>query len=71
MHKFEKNRSKHLEQAWTDKEEFFAKTLNHMAGFRLAVYKKRGWDSILKEPFANESNEATNIGCDVGSNQRA
>ncbi|MGE6489298.1 M3 family oligoendopeptidase [Paenisporosarcina sp. NPDC076898] len=40
-----------LEQAWTDKEEFFAKTLNHMAGFRLAVYKKRGWDSILKEPL--------------------
>lgn len=40
-----------LEQAWTAKEEFFAKTLNHMAGFRLAVYKKRGWDSILKEPL--------------------
>lgn len=40
-----------LEQAWTDKEEFFAKTLNHMAGFRLAVYKKRGWDSVLKEPL--------------------
>ncbi|WP_075619011.1 M3 family oligoendopeptidase [Paenisporosarcina indica] len=40
-----------LEQAWTDKEEFFAKTLNHMAGFRLAVYKKRGWDSVLREPL--------------------
>ena len=40
-----------LEQAWTEKEEFFAKTLNHMAGFRLAVYKKRGWDSVLKEPL--------------------
>ena len=40
-----------LEQAWTDKEDFFAKTLNHMAGFRLAVYKKRGWDSVLKEPL--------------------
>lgn len=40
-----------LEQAWTEKEEFFAKTLNHMAGFRLAVYKKRGWESVLKEPL--------------------
>jgi len=40
-----------LEKAWTDKEDFFAKTLNHMAGFRLAVYKKRGWDSVLQEPL--------------------
>lgn len=40
-----------LESAWTEKEDFFAKTLNHMAGFRLAVYKKRGWDSVLKEPL--------------------
>jgi oligoendopeptidase F len=40
-----------LEKAWTEKEDFFAKTLNHMAGFRLAVYKKRGWDSVLKEPL--------------------
>jgi len=40
-----------LEHAWTEKEEFFAKTLNHMAGFRLAVYKKRGWDSVLREPL--------------------
>jgi len=40
-----------LENAWTEKEEFFAKALNHMAGFRLAVYKKRGWDSVLKEPL--------------------
>ncbi|WP_019412497.1 M3 family oligoendopeptidase [Paenisporosarcina sp. TG20] len=40
-----------LEQAWTEKEDFFAKTLNHMAGFRLATYKKRGWDSVLKEPL--------------------
>ena len=40
-----------LEEAWTEKEEFFAKTLNHLAGFRLAVYKKRGWDSVLQEPL--------------------
>lgn len=40
-----------LEAAWTDKEEFFAKTLNHIAGFRLAVYEKRGWNSVLAEPL--------------------
>ncbi|MEK4129934.1 M3 family oligoendopeptidase [Solibacillus sp. FSL W8-0474] len=40
-----------LEEVFTDREEFFAKTLNHLAGFRLAVYKKRGWDSVTKEPL--------------------
>ncbi|MGE7838712.1 M3 family oligoendopeptidase [Viridibacillus arvi] len=40
-----------LEKTWTEKEEFFAKTLNHIAGFRLATYKKRGWDSVLQEPL--------------------
>ncbi|MBT2572266.1 M3 family oligoendopeptidase [Planococcus sp. ISL-110] len=40
-----------LEEAWTDKEEFFAKTLNSIAGFRLETYKKRGWDNPLKEPL--------------------
>ncbi|MGD7023194.1 M3 family oligoendopeptidase [Rossellomorea vietnamensis] len=40
-----------LEKAWTEKEELFAKTLNHLAGFRLNVYKKRGWEEVLKEPL--------------------
>lgn len=40
-----------LEEAWTEKEDFFAKTLNSIAGFRLEVYKKRGWDSPLQEPL--------------------
>src|SRR5690606_34615668 len=40
-----------LEKVFTEREEFFAKTLNHLAGFRLAVYKKRGWDSVTKEPL--------------------
>jgi oligoendopeptidase F len=40
-----------LEKAWAEKEELFAKTLNHLAGFRLNVYKKRGWDEVLKEPL--------------------
>lgn len=41
-----------LEAAWKEKEVLFARTLNHLAGFRLNVYKKRGWDSVLKEPLA-------------------
>ncbi|KQL32453.1 M3 family oligoendopeptidase [Psychrobacillus sp. FJAT-21963] len=40
-----------LEAAWTEKEEFFAKTLNHLAGFRLSIYEKRGWESVLQEPL--------------------
>lgn len=49
-----------LEEAWTAKEEFFATTLNHLAGFRLAVYEKRGWSSVLEEPLNdNRMSEAT------------
>lgn len=49
-----------LEEAWTEKEDFFASALNHLAGFRLAVYEKRGWDSVLKEPLLrNRMSEET------------
>ncbi|NIK11964.1 M3 family oligoendopeptidase [Alkalibacillus almallahensis] len=40
-----------LEAAWKEKESLFANTLNHLAGFRLNVYDKRGWDNVLKEPL--------------------
>ncbi|MFC7366576.1 MULTISPECIES: M3 family oligoendopeptidase [Bhargavaea] len=40
-----------LEVAWAEKEEFFAKALNSLAGFRLQVYEKRGWDHVLREPL--------------------
>ncbi|GGO09588.1 M3 family oligoendopeptidase [Saccharibacillus kuerlensis] len=39
------------EQAWTDVEDYCADTLNHLAGFRLALYEKRGWDNVLREPL--------------------
>jgi oligoendopeptidase F len=49
-----------LEEAWEEKEDFFASALNHIAGFRLEVYKKRGWDSVLKEPLLrNRMSEET------------
>jgi oligoendopeptidase F len=49
-----------LEEAWKGKEDFFATALNRIAGFRLEVYKKRGWDSVLKEPLhRNRMSEET------------
>ncbi|MGD6957675.1 M3 family oligoendopeptidase [Rossellomorea aquimaris] len=40
-----------LEKTWEQNEELFARTLNHLGGFRLNVYKKRGWDELMKEPL--------------------
>jgi oligoendopeptidase F len=39
------------EQAWGEQADLLAKTLNHLSGFRLNVYKRRGWDDVLKEPL--------------------
>ena len=39
------------EQAWADHEDLFSAVLNRIAGFRLQVYRYRGWDSVLKEPL--------------------
>lgn len=38
-----------FEEALIARENSFAKILNHMAGFRLQVYEKRGWENILQE----------------------
>jgi oligoendopeptidase F len=40
-----------LESIWQEKEELFAKILNHIAGFRLQVYKKSGVKSVLEVPL--------------------
>lgn len=40
------------EQTWGEKADLCADALNHLAGFRLQMYKHRGWASILKEPLA-------------------
>ncbi|WP_249777751.1 M3 family oligoendopeptidase [Paenalkalicoccus suaedae] len=40
-----------FEKAWEDEADLFATTLNSLAGFRLATYEARGWDSVLKEPL--------------------
>ncbi|WP_409301815.1 M3 family oligoendopeptidase [Peribacillus sp. SCS-155] len=48
------------EKAWEEKSDLLANTLNHLAGFRLNVYKKRGWEDVLKEPLEiNRMKKAT------------
>lgn len=40
-----------LEDKWKENEELFAKILNHIAGFRLQVYKKCGLENVIEEPL--------------------
>lgn len=51
------------EEAWGKEADLIAHSLNHLnhlAGFRLNLYKLRGWDSVLKEPLAvNRISRAT------------
>ncbi|HYF95195.1 MAG TPA: M3 family oligoendopeptidase [Symbiobacteriaceae bacterium] len=39
------------EEAWGEQAELCAAALNHVAGYRLALYRHRGWDSVLKAPM--------------------
>ncbi|MBN1220737.1 MAG: M3 family oligoendopeptidase [Anaerolineae bacterium] len=41
------------ETTWRKIAKVCAQALNNQAGFRLALYKHRGWDSVLKEPLLN------------------
>ncbi|WP_018923245.1 M3 family oligoendopeptidase [Salsuginibacillus kocurii] len=43
--------SEAMDKAWKKHEDLFAETLNHLSGFRLNWYKKRGWNDVLKEPL--------------------
>jgi pepF/M3 family oligoendopeptidase len=48
------------EEAFADQAEVLAATLNHLSGYRLNLYRHRGWDSIMKEPLQdNRMTEAT------------
>ncbi|WP_211746558.1 M3 family oligoendopeptidase [Paenibacillus sp. Marseille-Q4541] len=48
------------EKAWSDAADYCADTLNHLGGFRLKLYERRGWDSVLKEPLGiNRMSEDT------------
>ncbi|OUM97896.1 MAG: oligoendopeptidase [Firmicutes bacterium ZCTH02-B6] len=50
-----------FEQAWAQEADIFAAALNHLAGYRLTVYRHRGWDSVLKEPLARNRMERATL----------
>lgn len=39
------------EEAWAQQAELCSSALNHLAGFRINLYKNRGWDDVLAEPL--------------------
>lgn len=41
------------EEAWSNAADYCALALNHLAGFRINLYRQRGWDDVLQEPMAN------------------
>jgi pepF/M3 family oligoendopeptidase len=41
------------EEAWAKEADLCALALNRLAGYRLSLYRRRGWDSVLKEPLEN------------------
>ncbi|CAM3708257.1 M3 family oligoendopeptidase [Marinicrinis lubricantis] len=48
------------EKVWKEHGDLFSDTLNRLAGFRLQIYKHRGWESVLKEPLEmNRMQQAT------------
>jgi oligoendopeptidase F len=48
------------EEAWAEQADYCADALNHLAGFRIQLYKHRGWSSVHKEPLMmNRMSEQT------------
>lgn len=46
-----KEASAKYEAAWAEQSELFGHTLNSIGGYRLSLYKHRGWTDILHEPL--------------------
>lgn len=47
-------------EAFQENEEVFSSILNNLAGFRLKMYKHRGWNSVLKESLGlNRMSQST------------
>ncbi|MFK3958823.1 M3 family oligoendopeptidase [Guptibacillus hwajinpoensis] len=40
-----------LESIWKEKEELFAKVINHIAGFRIQIHNKYGINNVLENPL--------------------
>ena len=49
--KIRQNAFRALQQEWEKNSDLIGHTLNHLAGFRLQVYRHRQWDYVLKEPL--------------------
>ncbi|KAA0549323.1 M3 family oligoendopeptidase [Bacillus sp. BGMRC 2118] len=47
------------ERAWEDNGDLLSQTLNHLAGYRLSVYKKRGWETLKEPLFINRMKQET------------
>lgn len=60
------------EEAWSEAADNCADTLNHLAGFRLKLYKARGWDDILKDPLSvnRMTQDTLNVMWDVITNTK-
>jgi pepF/M3 family oligoendopeptidase len=39
------------EEAWSKDADYCALALNHLSGFRLNLYRHRGWDNVHREPL--------------------
>ncbi|MGZ4111560.1 MAG: M3 family metallopeptidase, partial [Tumebacillaceae bacterium] len=61
------------EAAFADQSELFAATLNHLSGFRVQMYKHRGWESVLQDPldYNRMSAETLNTMWDVIERNKA
>ncbi|MFZ5823335.1 MAG: M3 family oligoendopeptidase [Bacillota bacterium] len=49
------------ERAWGEQADLVSEALNHLAGYRIQLYKHRGWDSILSEPLENNRMKAETL----------
>lgn len=60
------------EEAWSGAADYCADALNHLGGFRLKLYKGRGWEDVLKEPLSinRMSHETLNVMWDVITNSK-
>ncbi|WP_186577013.1 hypothetical protein [Aquibacillus kalidii] len=50
-----------LEAKWQEREELFAKILNHITGFRLQVYKRKQRKTVLGEYLKKILNFSTSV----------
>jgi len=50
------------EEAWAEAGELLSSCLNHLAGYRLTLYRHRKWDDVLQEPLEINRMSAETLG---------